>query len=237
MLEVVDSTQDEAHRLALTGAPHGTTVIARRQEEGRGARGQAWVSEEGGVWVSVVARPTSGDAIEVLSLRVGLIAASVLDPWVAPATVRLKWPNDLMLNDRKVGGILCEARWQAGTLGWVAVGLGVNIVNLLPPALAAQATTLSHHFQPSPQYPVCDVELIASTLAARVAEGTSCGGALTAKELEGYARRDWLAGRTIVSPLRGRVLGIGRDGGIRVAPLEGDEARREEVVLHSGPVR
>jgi len=138
----VGSTMDALHELAQAGAAAGTAVVAEEQGAGRGSRGRAWSSPPGGLWLSVLARPAS-TGLEVLSLRAGLAVAVLLDRLGAAGRVELKWPNDLMLDDRKVGGILCEARWQGGTLAWVAVGLGLNVTNAPPPELAATATHLA----------------------------------------------------------------------------------------------
>jgi BirA family biotin operon repressor/biotin-[acetyl-CoA-carboxylase] ligase len=79
--------------------------------------------------------------LELLSVRVGLAVARALDPHV-PTPVRLKWPNDLMLGGRKLGGILCEARWQGAVLGWIAVGVGLNVRNPIPDELREAAVSL-----------------------------------------------------------------------------------------------
>ena len=112
----VGSTMDALHDLAQTGAPPGTAVVAEVQDSGRGSRGRTWASPRGGLWLSVLARPSEG-GLELLSLRVGLAVAGVLARMGLGDQLRLKWPNDLMLGERKTGGILCEARWQGATPG------------------------------------------------------------------------------------------------------------------------
>src|SRR4051812_15930891 len=92
----VASTMELAHARAQEGAEHGTAIVAARQTGGRGTRGRIWSSEPGGLWLSVVARPTRSDALEALSLRVGLATAAVLE-LTCPTLPRLgiKWPNDI----------------------------------------------------------------------------------------------------------------------------------------------
>src|SRR5580700_11076548 len=124
----VDSTMDDAHRLAQDGAVAGTVVVASRQRAGRGRLGRPWASRTGsGVWVTVIERPRDPTILDILSVRLGLRVAEALDRFAA-APVRVKWPNDLYLaSGGKVGGILCEARWHGSDLAWVAIGLGVNL--------------------------------------------------------------------------------------------------------------
>ena len=121
------STLDVAHRLAAAGAPHGTLVLADRQTAGRGRGGKSWASPPGtGLWLTVLARPTDAVVPQVLTVRLGLAVARALDP-LAPRRIGIKWPNDLLLGDRKLAGVLVEARWRGSRAEWLAVGLGINV--------------------------------------------------------------------------------------------------------------
>ncbi len=137
-LSTVASTMDALHELAQGGAAAGSVVVADEQAAGRGSRGRHWSSPPGGLWLSLLARPAT-TGLEVLSLRAGLAVAERLG--ALGIHLALKWPNDLMLGERKAGGILCEARWQGAPLAWVAIGVGLNVAN--PPA-AGMATTATH---------------------------------------------------------------------------------------------
>src|SRR5436309_12822830 len=89
--------------------------------------------------------PQPAPVLGALSLRVGLVLADVLDDLVgreAAAPARLKWPNDVLVDDRKVAGILCESRWQGETLQWLGVGIGVNVANEIPADLTDRAVSL-----------------------------------------------------------------------------------------------
>ncbi len=121
----VGSTMDVAHELASRGAAAGTLVIADEQRSGRGRGGKKWSSPPRGIWLTLIERPRDTAALDVLSLRVGLAAARALDAFTAEPT-RLKWPNDIYLDRRKLAGALAEARWRGDRLDWVAIGLGVN---------------------------------------------------------------------------------------------------------------
>jgi BirA family transcriptional regulator, biotin operon repressor / biotin---[acetyl-CoA-carboxylase] ligase len=214
--ERVGSTMDLIHQLAETGAEAGTIVVAAEQMEGRGSRGRPWHSPLGGLWLSALFRPASSAGLEVLSVRVGLAVAAVLDPIVSPG-LSLKWPNDLMWGERKLGGILCEARWQGGALGWVAVGVGLNVRNPVPPEVRDSAVAL---MKIDPDIQVYDVlEPVASVIAALDVEGER----LTPAELEEFAARSWLEGREIRQPVAGVVTGLDEDGGLRVRTAEGTQ--------------
>lgn len=212
----ISSTQDEAHRLAALGAPHGTSVVAGVQTGGRGTRGRAWASESGGLWLSVVCRPGSTSGIESLSLRIGLVLADLLERLLPPGTaVSLKWPNDLILANSKVGGILVEARWLGEKLSWVVVGVGLNIHNLLPVELPRQATSLGAHGV------VLSPEQLAAPVAEAVARASETARPLQSAELEAFRARDWLYGRRIALPIPGVARGITREGRLQVVTAQG----------------
>lgn len=222
--ERVGSTMDVIHQLAEDGAEAGTIVVAGEQLEGRGSRGRTWHSPPGGLWLSTLFRPPAAGGIEVMSLRVGLAVADALEPLLS-LPIQVKWPNDLMLGERKVGGILCEARWQGGALGWVAVGVGVNVRNPVPDELSRRAVSLA---QVRPAITIDDA-LVPIVAALRRIDLQ--GERLSALELDRFAERDWLSGREIGAPVRGRVRGLGDDGALLV-----QIADRSEIPLRSGSV-
>jgi len=223
--ERVDSTMDLLHQLAAGGAEAGTAVLAGEQLGGRGSRGRSWQSPPGGLWLSVLFRPAAPGGVEVMSLRVGLAVAEALDDLV-PRPVQLKWPNDLMLGERKVGGILCEARWEGHTLGWVAVGVGMNVRNAVPQELKEVATTLAS------ERPALTVEDMVQPIVSAL-RGLDLGAdRLTPGELKRFGRRDWLSGRDLRAPAAGRAAGLREDGALLVRPAEGGE-----IPLRSGSVK
>lgn len=137
------STNDDARELALAGAPHGAAVLASRQLAGRGRAGRAFASPVGGLYLSVVLRPTSPPASwSVLPLLVGAGAASALRRLGCPA--ELKWPNDIMLGARKLGGVLVESR--LGPESFAIAGLGLNV--RASPADVPEATSLAAYTRP-----------------------------------------------------------------------------------------
>jgi BirA family transcriptional regulator, biotin operon repressor / biotin---[acetyl-CoA-carboxylase] ligase len=130
--ERIDSTNDEAKRLAEAGAAEGAFVLAREQSAGRGRRGRTWVSPPGNLYGSLLLRPACAarDAAQLgfaASLAVAEAASYVLPPG---ASVTCKWPNDVLVDGAKVAGILMESRaGGAGALEWLVLGIGVNLVS------------------------------------------------------------------------------------------------------------
>lgn len=132
--ERVGSTNDEAAALAERGASEGTTVIAAVQTGGRGRRGRIWQSPAGGLWLSVVLRPTLPVELwPLVGLAVAAGAAVAVEE-VARVQARVKWPNDVMAGERKLGGVLVEARGSAAI-----AGVGIN-ANISPGELAPDVT-------------------------------------------------------------------------------------------------
>lgn len=202
-LAAVGSTMDEAHRLAAAGAPAGTLVVAERQESGRGRGGKRWSSApRAGIWVTLVERPRDAKAIEVLSLRVGLRLARVLERWT-DAPITLKWPNDLYVGARKLAGVLIEARWRDQRPDWVAIGVGVN---LAVPADQVDATAL----RADGAHEVL-AELVPALRAAAFAAGP-----LSDDERAEFAARDLARGRAVTEPLAGVARGITADGALLI---------------------
>ncbi|RMH34617.1 MAG: biotin--[acetyl-CoA-carboxylase] ligase [Nitrospirae bacterium] len=142
----LDSTNTTALAQARRGAPHGTVIVSETQHAGRGRLGRSWHSPPGvNLYCSIVLRhPPQSAGLSWISLMAGVAVCEALHPRVA-CSVALKWPNDLVVGSRKVGGILCESVSHRMP-DWIAViGLGLN-VNLerhqLPPDLREIATSL-----------------------------------------------------------------------------------------------
>ena len=205
----IGSTMDRLHELAADGAPAGTAVVADAQTGGRGSRGRAWESPVGGLWLSVLYRPNSPAGVELLSLRLGLAVAEAVERAMPAVRLGLKWPNDLILADRKVGGILCEARWQGESLGWIVAGLGLNVTNPIPGHLRASAVALA-------QLAPVTVESLLPEVLQRLRRAFAECDRLDPDELHRLAARDWLRGRLLRAPLAGRAEGIADDGALLV---------------------
>ena len=126
----VDSTNMEARRRAEGGAPDKTVIWASSQKDGRGRRGRSWSSPEGNLYFSILIRPKY-PATEVMQL--GFIMANAIADAAEgvlekTASIQVKWPNDVMVNGKKISGILLESE-STGDNGvrWAIIGVGVNI--------------------------------------------------------------------------------------------------------------
>ena len=142
--EETDSTNNEIRRLAEQGAPHGTLAVAERQLGGKGRRGRVWTSPAGvGIWMSMLLRP-----------QIDPMAASMLTLVMALSTRRgiekatglkseIKWPNDLVLNKKKICGILTEMSTELMEIQYVIPGTGINVNQMeFPDDIKATATSL-----------------------------------------------------------------------------------------------
>ena len=143
-IHTTDSTNNEIRRLAEQGAPHGTLAVAERQLGGKGRRGRVWTSPAGvGIWMSMLLRP-----------QIDPMAASMLTLVMALSTRRgiekatglkseIKWPNDLVLNKKKICGILTEMSTELMEIQYVIPGTGINVNQMeFPDDIKATATSL-----------------------------------------------------------------------------------------------
>jgi BirA family biotin operon repressor/biotin-[acetyl-CoA-carboxylase] ligase len=142
----------------------------------------------------------------------------VLEKLGAEGRIALKWPNDVMLDDRKCGGILCEARWQGATPGWVVIGLGLNVTNAVPPALAETATGLASIL------PALTTEALVIPMVEALRRVDAAAGSLDDGERERFARRDWLRGRALEAPMAGAADGLAADGALMIRGPDGTTA-------------
>jgi BirA family biotin operon repressor/biotin-[acetyl-CoA-carboxylase] ligase len=189
-LRATTSTNDRARELAQAGAPHGTLVTAAEQSAGRGRHGRTWSAPAGSaLLMSLVLR----DAPALLPLAAGVAVAEVAGP-----DALVKWPNDVLVERRKVAGILAEGR---PTEGWTVLGIGLNValrVEDLPPELHATAGTLG--LAPSELEP---------TLARLLAALERVLALDSAALLDEYRARDALRGREVAwADGSGRAAGI-----------------------------
>jgi BirA family transcriptional regulator, biotin operon repressor / biotin---[acetyl-CoA-carboxylase] ligase len=146
-LASVDSTNKEAKRFAEAGLPGFSCITAEEQSEGRGRLGRDWFSPPGsGLWFSILLRPVTITPAEAAPIT--LVTAAVIADFfnqTLKLPVQVKWPNDLMVNEKKLGGILTELKGEPDHIDYLIIGVGLNISQTsedFPPGLRDKATSL-----------------------------------------------------------------------------------------------
>ena len=146
--EQLDSTNNRAKTLAAAGAPHGLAVVADAQSGGRGRLGRSFFSpEHSGVYLTVILRPDCAPERASLLTSLAAVAAARAVERVSGADVKIKWVNDLYLNEKKICGILTEAGLglEAGRLEYAVTGIGINVNRMVfPPELREIATSIGN---------------------------------------------------------------------------------------------
>jgi BirA family transcriptional regulator, biotin operon repressor / biotin---[acetyl-CoA-carboxylase] ligase len=167
LFDEIGSTNSAAMEAAQAGADEGSVFLAERQTNGRGRGGNSWHSEVGAIYMSVVLRPTlPANDILVLSLATGL-AVSLAVEHVCGVVPDLRWPNDIMLAEKKLGGILCEMNADAIRVRHAVVGIGLNVnQGEFPDEIGGLATSL--FVETGKKWP--RLQLIAALLQALEAE-------------------------------------------------------------------
>lgn len=224
-LQLTDSTNERARELAAAGAPGGTVVTAAEQSAGRGRRGRVWSAPPGkALLLSALLRPLELELEHVLlPLAVPVAVCEAIES-LAPVTARIKWPNDVWVEGRKVAGVLIEARPPE----WAVIGIGVNVSiapDEFPSDLRQPAISIGHGVSVA-----AVLEAVCSALGGWVA-------APGANVLTAFGRRDALVGRGVswegagVDPGAGIAAGVDERGNL-IVELDGGE----RVAVGSGEV-
>ncbi len=204
----IESTNLEARTLAVDGAPEGTVVIAESQTGGRGRLGRRWISPAGkGLLFSTLLRPAIPMADAHLLTLVAAVASAEAIEEQSGVGVAIKWPNDLYVADRKVGGILLEVSGEQDEVDWVVVGVGINVntdYTELPVALRRGAVSLKMVNGAA----IDRSELLARILLALEGHYVEAVRNGFDRALAGFRARDYLRARTIsVQTREGSVVG------------------------------
>jgi BirA family transcriptional regulator, biotin operon repressor / biotin---[acetyl-CoA-carboxylase] ligase len=222
-LRVVDSTNDRARELAEAGAPSGTVVTADSQTAGRGRHGRRWAAPPGrALLLSALLRPL--DARHgLLPLAVPVAVCEAIES-VAPVQCTLKWPNDVWIDERKVAGVLIEARPPE----WAVIGVGVNVAvadEEFPADLRWPATSVGHG---------AAVDSVRDALCDRLGEWVE---APMPDVLASFEERDALRGRVVTwegqdAGASAIALGVDERGNLLVERQDG-----ERLSLGSGEIQ
>jgi len=214
----VDSTNEVAKKLADEGASEGTIVIADVQRRGKGRGGKRWISPEGGVWMTIILRPDIPLAkAPQLTLVTGVAVAETLQT-ICGLDVGIKWPNDILIGEKKVCGILTEVSANRGALDYVVVGIGIDLnvdVEEFPLDLKQGATSLKYELDKE----IYGVEVVQRFLEnfEAIYEEFKEGG--FPEILSQWRRLSKTIGRKVEVHKKGRVVfgeavGINRDGAL-----------------------
>lgn len=218
----IDSTNEIARGLSDDGAESGTIVLARAQSAGRGRSGRSWFSPEGGLYLSMLFRPRRTSVPPLATILAGLGIALELSRRVSPNSVSIKWPNDLVIDGRKLGGVLSETHTGDDGAPRLVVGVGLNVAETeWPGALAREAIALDEVAElPLP-------EVADAVIAGLERWLPDLPDALTSAQLDELDRRDWLKNRRVAldtggeEPLVGQGAGIAPDGAFLFRPDRG----------------
>ena len=230
------STNDDVRQLAEAGAPALTVVIANQQTAGRGQHGRSWQGQPGkSLHLSALLRPDNLQHLPAAPVRLGLYVARALAE-IGVGQVSLKWPNDLIVHRRKLGGILCEG--VSGRDTFIVAGIGINVLHMpddFPPELRDTATSIAQQGNPSGVSDIAGAVVIALQNTAPLV-----GSALNPDELAMLAPLDVLRDRKLVidGQVSGTGKGIAADGALLV-DVEGSlrAIRSGTVRLHEEPAR
>lgn len=143
VMKTVDSTNEEAKRLANNGAESGLIVAAEEQTAGKGRLGRVWKSDNGGIYFTLLIRPElPPSAIASITLASGYAVCLAIRNYTE-CDAKIKWPNDVIIGNKKVCGILTEMAAQSDQIDYVAIGIGMNVNHTeFPDEISKKATSL-----------------------------------------------------------------------------------------------
>jgi BirA family transcriptional regulator, biotin operon repressor / biotin---[acetyl-CoA-carboxylase] ligase len=221
-LEEIDSTNDEAMRLLATGKKTPFVVIARRQTRGRGRFGRVWHSaSEGNIYASFAFRPeVPPERMQMFTLWMGVNVCEAVANFTR-ATPGIKWPNDILFDGKKAGGMLTEARMDADQIRDLVFGLGLNVNSSTtdwPEGLSNRATSLSEQTKST-----LDINKFTAALIGRVLDAYEqfVSGAYVNSFAERWHARDTLKDKPIslihgTRQVSGTAMGIDDEGSLLI---------------------
>lgn len=224
-MKVVDSTNEKAKEMLDDVLEEGTVIVAERQAAGRGRYGRAWSSPPGGIYISIVLKPSERN-VQLLSLLSGLPVVRTLR--LHGVDARLKWPNDVMVGEKKIAGILCEGVHRRDSF-WAIVGIGINTapdLGRLPPDVRTEATSIKNETSQD----VDNDRFVERLLAEYDAFYAAYRSGETTRLLAEYRGICATLGKSVViETAKGRVKGTARDVTALGALVVEDAGKRVEV--------
>lgn len=229
-LDEIDSTNDALKRAAKLGAAHGTLYVAESQTRGRGRQGRAWLGERGeSILASVLLRmDVEPRKLPPLAIVAGLAARDAIG-----GSAKIKWPNDVLIEGKKVAGVLVEAVLSGTRVEAIVVGVGINVhQRSFPPEIASLATSVALHSSEQPDR----ATILADFLAGLDRDASHVAARGLGLVHARIAAADALAGKRIRTEdgAAGEALGIELDGTLRVRRDDGTIIRLSAGEVHLG---
>lgn len=217
--DVAKSSSDLARKAALDGAPTGTGFLVGTQTAGRGRRGRTWISPQGGMYLSFVLRPDYDKHLwPLLSFVAALAARETIAHVLASHRPKVKWPNDILVNDRKICGILLEGVEDA-----LIVGTGINVAPI------KADTAMPGHIQPTSLVDLGDNVTTPALLAADYMDNLARRYNMFNQTAFAPIRDEWMRHAAFLNQnvtvmdtgLKGRFIGIDVDGSMLLVDASG----------------
>ncbi|KAF3886994.1 MULTISPECIES: biotin--[acetyl-CoA-carboxylase] ligase [Nostocales] len=235
LVETVSSTNQILWNLLNQGAKPGCTVIATQQTAGRGQWGRQWISDDGGLYLSIALAPklnvTNGYQ---LTLATAWGIAKQLQQSGIPT--QIKWPNDLVLNSRKLGGILTETKVQQGQIEQAVIGVGINWANPVPET----GINLKTWQRLNDSQSIPTLEILAATVLIGIESGIHCllaegANILISRYLELLTN---MGDRVHHNDIAGTIVGVTHEGALRVCMEESEfvTVKSREIYFQPGTI-
>ena len=222
----VSSTNTVARFLSMNGVENGSVIISEKQTDARGRSGKSWESPLGGVWLSIILTPNVDHSkLPLITLATGVAVAKTLEK-IGVENPEIKWPNDIMINGKKVCGILTEAIAKFNTIENVIIGVGIDAnldINQFPEELKEGTTTLKNELGRKGDENLLIKEFLEEF--ERISELFNNEG--YEEILKEWRKRSYTIGKIVEvrTPFNknydGYVVGIGKEGALIVEKIDG----------------
>ncbi|MBR2666281.1 biotin--[acetyl-CoA-carboxylase] ligase [Methanobrevibacter sp.] len=226
VFDEVKSTNTVAKFLAMNGAENGTVVISEKQTDAKGRSGKAWASPIGGIWLSLIVKPNVDySKLPMITIGTGVAVAKAIER-TGITSAEIKWPNDIIIHDKKVCGILTEAVTTFNTIDSVIIGVGIDAnidIEDFPEELQDGTTTLANELGRKEDENVL-IRLFLEEFE-KIAETFNNGDYESI--LKDWRKRSYSVGKIVEvrEPFNKNfdayVVGIGREGALIVEKIDG----------------
>jgi BirA family biotin operon repressor/biotin-[acetyl-CoA-carboxylase] ligase len=235
IFDSVSSTNQTLWSLLEQGAKPGCVVIATQQTAGRGQWGRQWISSAGGLYISVAIDPKleANDAYQLTLAGAWGIAAQLRKCGVS---VGIKWPNDLVLDSRKLGGILTETKIYQGQITQAVIGVGINWTNSVPETgINLESWQVFQHSQP-----ISCLEMLTSTALLGIESGMKCLfqegiSILLSRYLELLTN---MGDQVYINNISGTIIGVTPQGNLRISTefYDAEKLNTSEIYVQPGTI-